>query len=69
MHPVILQELAAERVKDMTAWADDRRRARHARRARRSRAPGPTPRPGPRRAQAEPERPTARTAVAAARRV
>jgi hypothetical protein len=66
MHPVILQELAAERVKDMTAWADDRRRAR---RARRSRAPGPTPRPGPTCAQAEPERPTARTAVAAARRV
>jgi hypothetical protein len=44
MHPVILQELAAERIKAMTAGADDARRARQARRARRARAPGPQPR-------------------------
>ena len=38
MHPFILQQLAAEHVKDQLAAADDTRRARQARRARRSRA-------------------------------
>ena len=37
MHPVMRQQLAAERAKDMTAKVDDRRRARQARRARQSR--------------------------------
>ncbi|HEY3036708.1 MAG TPA: hypothetical protein VGJ54_18875 [Streptosporangiaceae bacterium] len=69
MHSVILQELAAERIKDMTARADDQRRAREVRRARRARASGPMTRPGPPCTRAEPERPTATTAVAAARRV
>jgi hypothetical protein len=36
VHPVILQELAAERIKAVIAEADDARRARQARRARRS---------------------------------
>lgn len=38
MHPFILQQLAAEQVKDRLATADEARRARQARRARRSRA-------------------------------
>ncbi len=37
MHPTVLQELAAEHVKDMIARADKSRRAQHGRRARRSR--------------------------------
>lgn len=41
MHPVILQELAAERVKDMIARADDARRASQARQARRAGASDP----------------------------
>ena len=35
MHPAMLQQLAAEHVKDMIATADKARRAQHARRARR----------------------------------
>jgi hypothetical protein len=61
--------LAAERVKDMTARADDQRRAREVRRARRARASGPMRRPGLPCTQAEPERPPATTAVAVARRL
>jgi hypothetical protein len=37
MHPLILQQLAAERVSEMIADADDARQARQARRRRRSR--------------------------------
>jgi len=37
MHPVILQQFAAERVREMIADADDARRARQARHGRRSR--------------------------------
>jgi len=37
MHPVILQQLAAERIREMIAYADDARRARQARHGRRSR--------------------------------
>jgi len=43
MHRFILQQLAAEHVKDQLAAADDARRARQARRARRSRAPSGAP--------------------------
>jgi hypothetical protein len=39
MHPVMLQELAAQRVKDMIAHADAARRARQARRASASDSP------------------------------
>lgn len=39
MHPWILQQLAAEQVKDMIAYADDRRRSREARQANRGRRP------------------------------
>ena len=45
MHPVMLQQLAAERVREMIADADDARRARLARRAGRSRTPVHTTRP------------------------
>jgi len=37
MHPVIMQQLAAERIREMIADADDARRARQARHGRRSR--------------------------------
>ena len=46
MHPEILRQLAAERVREMVADADDARRARQARRGRRSRTPVPMTRPG-----------------------
>lgn len=55
MHPVMLQQLAAERVKDMIAKADKHRRARHARRARKSRPSAPMTQPGRQRTQAEPD--------------
>lgn len=35
MHPVIIQQLAADHIKEMQAIAVEKRRARHARRARR----------------------------------
>ena len=35
MHPVIIQQLAADRIKEMQATAVEKRRSRHARRARR----------------------------------
>jgi hypothetical protein len=65
MHPVILQQLAAERTNDMIAKADGWRRARQARRARQSQTSGPMTRDGLPRAQAEPGRPSASTAAAA----
>ena len=40
MHPLILQQLAADRVNDMIATAADSRRAREARRTRRARTSG-----------------------------
>ena len=40
MHPLILQQLAADRVNDMIAAAADSRRAREARRTRRARTSG-----------------------------
>ncbi len=43
MHPTILQQLAAEHVKDQLAAADDARRARQARRTRWSRASSGAP--------------------------
>lgn len=53
MHPVTLQQLAAERVREMIADADDVRRARRARRTRRARTPVHTTRPGLARMRAE----------------
>ena len=35
MHPVIIQQLAADRIKEMQATAVEKQRSRHARRARR----------------------------------
>ena len=64
MHPVIVQQLAAEHVKEMIADTDDARRARQARRTRQSRASRHTMRPG-RRALAEAGLASASTAVAA----
>jgi WhiB family redox-sensing transcriptional regulator len=65
MHPLILQQLAADRGNEMIADADSWRQARQARRARRSRTSGPTTRHGQPRTQAEPRRASAGTAVAA----
>ena len=68
MHPFILQQLAAEHVKDRLATADDARRGRQARRARRARrSPASRPRmrlslPG---LQAGPERRSATIAATA----
>jgi hypothetical protein len=50
MHPVIVQELAAERIKAMVAQADVARRARQARLAQRAGTSAPvtwSARPGP----------------------
>jgi len=65
MHPVILQQLAAERVREMIAGADAARRARQARRGRRSRTPAHMPRPDlpPVHAELQPASPN--TAIAA----
>ena len=65
MHPVILQQLAAERIREMIADADDARQARHARRARRSRTPAHMTRPDlpPMHAELQPASPE--TAIAA----
>ena len=65
MHPVMLQQLAAERVREMIADADDARRARLARRARRSRTPVHTTRPDLPRMHAELQPGSPDTAVAA----
>jgi hypothetical protein len=46
MHPLILQQLAADRVNDMIATAADSRRAREARRTRRARTSGRRTQPG-----------------------
>jgi len=40
MHPSILQQLVAEHVKEMIAYADDQRQSRQARQARRDRRQG-----------------------------
>jgi hypothetical protein len=47
MHPALLQELAAEHVKSLTAIAEDGRRASLARRAGSPRNSGPRGRPRP----------------------
>ncbi|HYB87724.1 MAG TPA: hypothetical protein VEC76_12775 [Streptosporangiaceae bacterium] len=65
MHPVIRQQLAAERVSYLIAQAERWRLARRARLARRSRLPRPVTPPGPPRAQAETERLSANTAALA----
>ena len=65
MHPVILQQLAAERISEMIADADDARRARQARRGRRSRTPAHMTRPGLPRMRAELQPASPDTAVAA----
>ena len=65
MHPVILQQLAAERVREMITDADDARRARQARRGRRSRTPAYMTRPGLPRMHAELQPASPGTAVAA----
>lgn len=65
VHPVMLEQLAAERVKEMLTDADDARRAGQARRARRARPSRHTARPGLPRTLAEPGRDSANTATAA----
>ena len=65
MHPVILQQLAAERVREMIADADDVRRARQARRGRRSPTPAHMTRPDPPRVHAELQPASPDTAIAA----
>ncbi|MGO9506243.1 MAG: hypothetical protein ACLPXZ_02475 [Mycobacterium sp.] len=65
MHPLILQQLAADRINDMIAKADNRRQAREARRARQSRPSRQRTRHSLPRTQAEPPRTAATTAVAA----
>ena len=65
MHPLILQQLAADRINDMIAKADNRRQARQARRARPSRPSRQRTRHSLPRTQAEPPRTAATTAVAA----
>jgi hypothetical protein len=67
MHPVMLQQLAAERVREMTADVDDARRARLARRARRAQTPVHTTRPDLPRMHAELQSASPTTAVAARR--
>jgi hypothetical protein len=65
MHPVILQQLAAERVREMIADADGVRRARQARRGRRSRTPAHMTRPDLPRMHAELQPASPDTAAAA----
>ena len=65
MHPVMLQQLAAERVSEMIADADDARRARQARRGRRSRTSVHMTRPELPRMYAELQPASPDTAVAA----
>jgi len=66
MHPVMRQQLAAERVSEMIAEAQQRHLARRARLARRSRSSGQVTRPAPPRTPDDTERPAARTAAASA---
>ena len=68
MHPVIRQQLAAERVSYLIAQAEGWRLARRARLARRSRPSRPVTPPGPPRTQADTERPAARPAPVGAGR-
>jgi len=69
MHPVMRQQLAAERVSYLIAQAEARRLARQARlAARRSRTSTQMTPPGPPRTQTDTERPAATTAVAGAGR-
>ena len=65
MHPLIMQQLAADRINDMIAKADNRRQARQARRARPSRPSRQRTRQSLPCTQAEPPRTAATTAVAA----
>jgi len=66
MHPVILQQIAAERVSGMIADAEDAWRARQARRSLRSLTPGHMTRPEQARMHAELRLPhTSSTGVAA----
>ena len=65
MHPEILRQFSAERVREMIADADDARRARQARRARRSRTPAPMTRPGQASMHAELQPASPNTAIAA----
>ena len=65
MHPVMLRQLAAERVREMIADADDARRARQARRGRRSRTPAHMTRPDPLPMHAELQPASPATTVAA----
>ena len=65
MHPVILQQLAAERVSYMITKAEDWHLAHQARLARRSRASRQKPRPGLPRTQAETESSSANSAAPA----
>jgi hypothetical protein len=65
MHPVMLQQVTAERISAMIADADDARRARQVRRARRSRTSGHMTRPALPRKHAELQRASANTAAAA----
>ena len=65
MHPVVLQQLAAERVREMIADADDARRVRQARRGRRSRTPAHMTRPYPPPIHAELQPASPDTAIAA----
>ena len=66
MHPVIRQQLAAERVSYLIAKAEGWRLARQARLARRSRASRQPAPPRPPLTQADTERPAASTAAASA---
>ncbi len=65
MHPVMLQQLAPELVREMIADADDARRARQVRRARRSRTPAHMTRPDLSPMHAELQPASANTAAAA----
>ena len=65
MHPLILQQLAADRVSYMIAQAEDWHLAHQARLARRSPTPRQKTRPGLPRTQAEIELPSANTAAPA----
>ena len=66
MHPVMRQQLAAERVSSMIAKAEGWRRVRLARLARRSRTSGQVAPPGLPRTQTDTERPPVGTAPVSA---
>ena len=57
MHPLVLQELAADHISYMIAQAEDRRLARRARLVR-GRTPRKKAKPAVRRTQADPKRPS-----------